>query len=155
MKTQVLKFKDMPFLFQKSIIIYGGEDGIVDWSVVPAWATANTVDWNDDENIQIWIDDYIEVYGDREFRIGEIDTEKLKERIVKNPTFCYDSFEEYYEWYNDDTDHGDSVFPIVVSEQNDEYIEDGWHRFHSYIRKGMKKIPFVEYLTENAKRSYV
>lgn len=131
----------MPFEFQRSIVIYGGEDGIVDWTDI------ETVDWFDKEKVQVWIDDYAKVYADREFRIGTISIEDVKDRVIQRSGFAaqFDSFDDYHERYYDGTDHGDSVFPIVVSDC-EEYIEDGWHRFHSYVEKGLKKIPFVEYV---------
>jgi len=148
MKSQILKFKDMPFEYQRSIVIYGGEDGIVDWTDI------EPIDKFIDEQIRIWIEDYKKVYADREFRIGIIRIEEVIEKIMPRVTADtgYETFEEYHKWVYDGTDHGDSVYPIVTSETIyfdglKEYIEDGWHRFHSYVHKGMKKIPFVEYLS--------
>ena len=145
METQKLKFKDMPFDFQRSIVINNGENNNVDWSVIPSFVEANRALWGDKDSVQIWIDDYAKVYGNTEFRIGEIDTEELKAKIMRSQCSSFESFDDYHEWYGDDTDHGDSVFPIVLSDC-DECIEDGWHRFHSYIRKGLKVIPYVEYM---------
>ena len=63
----------------------------------------------------------------------------------------FDSFQEYHEWYGDNTDHGDSIFPIIIEPDCGEYIVDGWHRFHSYVRKGIDKIPYVEYISQRIK----
>lgn len=155
MESQVLKFKDMPFNYQRAIVVYGGEDGIVDWTVIPEWAESLIIDWLDEEKVQIWIDDYSKVYADRKFKIGMISVEKVKEEVM---ACCveYDTFEEYHKWYHDrtkeyhkwyrdGTDHGDSIFPIVLADTG-EFIEDGWHRFHSYVDKGLETIPFVEYM---------
>ncbi len=153
MKSQILKFKDMPFEFQRVIVIYHGEDDSVDWTDIKAWGESNAVDWFDTENVQIWIDDFIKVYADKEFRIGTISIEDVIEKIMPKVISDkqFDNFKEYHEWYYDYTDHGDSVFPIVVSQVEYfdgivDFIEDGWHRFHSYVEKGLKKIPFVEYV---------
>ena len=147
MKSQILKFKEMPFNHQRAIVIYHDEDDSIDWTDIKSWSESNTVDWFDVEKVQIWIDDFIKVYGEMEFRIGEISIEEVIEGVMKWLCREWDTFEEYHEWYKegDHTDHGDSVFPIVLS-GCEEYIEDGWHRFHSYVDKGLKKIPFVEYL---------
>lgn len=154
MKSQILKFKDMPFEFQRSLIIYGGEDGTVDWtefdiSPIEDECTlidneSEGIDWIEDiDTVKTWIDDYSKVYADRKFRVGTISIEEVKEKVIQGNGF--DDFDEYHEWFGDNTDHGNSVFPIVTSKTK-EYIEDGWHRFHSYVRKGLKEIPFVEYI---------
>lgn len=146
MRSQILKFKEMPFDYQRAIVIYGGEDGIVNWTDI------GQIDWFNTEQVQIWIDDYIKVYADREFRLGTIRIEEVIDRIMPRVSVDtgFETFEEYHEWAYDGTDHGDSVFPIVISktlyfDKMEEFIEDGWHRFHSYVHKGIKEIPFVEY----------
>ena len=56
----------------------------------------------------------------------------------------WDSFENYHKWYGDEqTDHGDSVLPIIIDFDDEELIIDGWHRFHSYVRKGLNKVPVL------------
>ena len=139
----------MPFTYQRSIVIYHCEDDSVDWTDL------GQVDWLNKNRVQIWIDDFIKVYGDKEFRVGTISVEDVKEKIMPRVTadLSFETFDEYHEWFKEGTfpDHGDSVFPIVISENEHfdrlvEYIKDGWHRFHSYVNKGLKEIPFVEYV---------
>jgi hypothetical protein len=43
-------------------------------------------------------------------------------------------------------DHGKSVLPVILDFDNDELIEDGWHRFHGYYDKGLKKVPVVVFM---------
>lgn len=150
MKSQILKFREMPFEYQRSLALASVEDADIDWTDLGA------VDWmKDTDKVQIWIDDYAKIYGDAEYRIGIISIEEIKEKIMDRVKFDVgiDDFDEYHKWYLEggDTDHGDSVFPIVVSEDASfdgriEYIVDGWQRFHYYVDKGLKEIPFVEYL---------
>ena len=143
MRSQISKFKDMPFNFQRAIVIDNEENSDVKWTKF------NSVDWiKDKEKVQIWIEDYAKVYLHKEFRVGEISIEELKDRIMKCNCFDFDDFEEYHNWYvevGDIPDYKDSVFPVVLSDCG-ECIEDGWHRFHSYIRNKLTKIPFVEYI---------
>ena len=47
---------------------------------------------------------------------------------------------------NQTTDHGNSVLPVILSFDNEELIEDGWHRFHSYYMKGLKNVPVVVFM---------
>jgi len=148
MKSQILKFKDMPFEFQRSILLDNLEGSDTNWTDL------GQVDWvKDIDKVQIWINDFSKVYADMEFRFGIISIEDVIEKIM--PTIraenLFDNFKEYHKWVYDGTNHGESVFPIIISEFEDidglvEYIKDGWHRFHSYVNKGLKKIPFVEYI---------
>ena len=150
MKSQILKFKDMPFEFQRSVLLDNVENSDIEWTDL------GHVDWvKDTDKVQIWIDDFSNVHADTEFRFGIISIEDIIEKIMPCITVDhqFDNFKEYHEWYQagKNTDHGDSVFPIVLSEGvcfdgMSEYLIDGWHRFHSYVHKGLKKIPFVEYL---------
>jgi len=146
MKSQILKFKDLPFEFQRSIVIDNCENSDIKWTDIEECRVGEMVDWLDTEKVQIWIDDFSKVNGEQEFRFGVISIEEVKDGVMKWLCNEWDSFEEYHEWYreSDNTDHKDSVFPIVLG--CEEYIEDGWHRFHSYVKKGLKEIPFVEYL---------
>ena len=80
-------------------------------------------------------------------RMRRIDPATLIERIEKcNFMGDFESFDHYHEWYTGKglSDY-DTVFPVILSDC-DECIEDGWHRFHLYIDKGIDIIPFVEYI---------
>jgi hypothetical protein len=51
------------------------------------------------------------------------------------------TFMEYHAWYcnhNDVPNHGASVWPVILGEG---VIDDGWHRFHSYVRRGLTYVP--------------
>lgn len=133
-------FKDLPFEYKKALIIYFYEGYVADWSI-----NIDIKDiLKDDKLVNILIDDYIKA-GKRNkykcFGYGEVPINVLTKEISNR--LGYDTFQEYHEWYNDYTDHGDSIIPIILNLENDELIEDGWHRFHSYYRKGFKKIPVV------------
>ncbi len=39
--------------------------------------------------------------------------------------------------------HGDSLFPIIVDDEDEEYIVDGWHRFNFYLSKNYNTIPVI------------
>ena len=57
----------------------------------------------------------------------------------------YESFADYHESYfsvGDVPNHGDSMYPVI--EGGDwEWLLDGWHRFHSYVRYGKTEIPVL------------
>jgi len=61
------------------------------------------------------------------------------------------SFELYHKWYinNDPTDERlvfhKEMWPVILSPYDDEWLQDGWHRFHSYYAQKQKKVPILMY----------
>jgi hypothetical protein len=139
---KTVSFNELPFEYKKSLIIYFYEGDVVEWSI------NNSIDEISKNNnlINILINDYISVgrNKNKSFAYGLVPIEILTKEVAKR--IGYKTFQEYHEWYNDNTDHGDSILPIILSFDNEELIEDGWHRFHSYYRKGIKKIPVVVFM---------
>lgn len=54
-------------------------------------------------------------------------------------------FETYHLCYaeGDVPDHGESLWHCIVGGM-DEWLDDGWHRFHSYVQKGIPLIPTLQ-----------
>ncbi len=133
-------------MFKRSIIIYNEENDAVNWTKF------DSIDWIEDiGKINVWIQDYAKVYDTQKFEIGEIDIEELKCKIMENSPVDFATFEEYHEWYVNPSRYEEpdcffEVFPIIVSDKEENYIEDGWHRFHHYIDKGIKSVPFIKYI---------
>lgn len=72
---------------------------------------------------------------------GIASTNVLMELAAINEGF--NSADEYHAWYcaeGDVPDHGDSIWPVLL--HGNEVLWDGWHRFHSYYKKGIEFIPF-------------
>ena len=140
---KTVAFKDLPFEYQRSLIIYMYEGDVVDWSVD---LDRDKVAKNDDL-IKTLIKDYMSVGRNKSklFAYGLVPMKKLTKEIAER--MGYDSFEEYHKDYTSDnriTKHKkDSVWPIILDKDNDELIEDGWHRFHHYYKMGLTKVPVV------------
>lgn len=84
------------------------------------------------------------------FRLTTISIEQAKILCMeKSPDLMEDfsTFDEYHAQYrsHDDTDHGDSKYPCIVSNTEDEWLLDGWHRFHSYVAKGDSELHLLWY----------
>lgn len=96
-------------------------------------------------------EDIVEV-SDFEYRVEMVRMDEAKRRCMSFPFDAgeFDSFEEYHEWYIGChvEDHGDSVFPVIEWNQ-DEWLYDGWHRFHSYVRRGFNEIPVLTLRRKN------
>jgi hypothetical protein len=89
---------------------------------------------------------------------------------IPTPLFClqvmndhdrrndnWKSFDEYHHWYCLPRKEGRrmlvaprSRWPIILSGRNRdrETILDGWHRFHSYYRQGVRYVPALWYSDE-------
>lgn len=137
-------FEELPFEYQKSLILYMYEGPVVDWSL----DTRIDDVAKDDSLVRVLIDDYMSVgrNKNKSFAYGLVPMNVLTKEIADR--MGYDSFEEYHQEYKQGylPDHGKSVLPIILDFNNDELIEDGWHRFHSYYKKGLKNVPVVMFM---------
>lgn len=60
----------------------------------------------------------------------------------------FDSWEKYHEWYmtkNDVTTHK-RILPVTLSPYDDETLQDGWHRLHTYYHNGLKVVPAIMFV---------
>ena len=121
----VLPFYKLPYPYQKSLIIFRNE-GLTN-----------------DDDIKDLIDDELKTIKKRKvYYYGNVPIKLIEDEVTQR--LGWNNFEDYHKWYGDEeTDHGDSVLPIIIDFNDEELIIDGWHRFHSYVRKGLTKIPVL------------
>lgn len=110
-----------------------------------------------DDNYQKAVTTYSHILSEDEvnkyrFKYGKIPTQEIIKLIWKNhPEIQYEhkSFEEYHSWYinHGDTPNHSEQWAVIIGRGciSDEIIEDGWHRFHSYIKNNYNSIPFIIY----------
>ena len=143
---KTVAFEDLPFEYQRSLIIYMYEGPVVDWSLD---LDRDVVARNNDL-IKILIKDYMSVgrNKNKSFAYGLVPMKELTKEIAER--MGYDSFEDYHKDYTSDNYtpgyKKESVWPIILDMDNDELIEDGWHRFHHYYKMGLKKVPAVMFM---------
>lgn len=82
------------------------------------------------------------------YAVEVVPMSELIERVTPNMITDGWDFETWREWYgsvDDDrrVDHGDSVWPVIADDHFGTGIEDGWHRFYSYLTKGLTEVPVV------------
>ncbi len=152
-QTQLKKelFYRLPFEYKKPIVIRYfevGED--IEWlDRTMKYHKINhgnyPNDWTKDNYFLGQLSrEYNEVYGDRFFLYGIVDIEDIKNLVMSSSDMQqYSSFDNYHEWYgSSDLEDTNEIYPILMTPYED-YIEDGWHRFHRYINMGLKEIPVV------------
>jgi len=101
---------------------------------------------------------YVKKYGHIKFGVAEIPTMVLVKEICNRESEvpdAVDTIKKYRSWYKKDRkDIGDTKFskhpktnrwPCILSDFDDEVLQDGWHRFFTYAGRGDKKIPCVFY----------
>lgn len=86
-------------------------------------------------------------YKNRHFTYEIISVNEAKKRCMEYPFDAgdFNSFEEYHQWYIGGgciPNHGDSMYPVIEG-GDDEWLDDGWHRFHSYVKHHKKEIPIL------------
>ena len=145
-------FNNLPYEYKRGLMTYMVSGEPVEWEEgVPA--DPSLVNWFNEDEVNYIINQYANVYGNKKFLYGVMNVNDIIEGIRDDyQEFGFDNFNEYHKWYREDSkeDYGDSVFPIILSpderERGFEFIEDGWHRFHSYVNKGITNIPVVKFV---------
>lgn len=135
-------FKNLPFNYQRSVIIRAFEvNENIEWSITAP------INWLKDKlEIEALINDYYSTYPKREFYYGVVPINLIIDRVMLiDDISVYGSFENYHKSYGDPGIKSNEILPILVSDSEEEYIEDGWHRFHMYYDQGLKEIPIVKY----------
>jgi|TARA_R110000803_G_C11751731_1_gene292573 hypothetical protein len=146
-------FNNLPYDYKRGLMTYMVSGEPVEWEEdVPA--DPSLVNWFNEDEVNYIINQYANVYGNKKFLYGIMDVNDIIEGIRDDyEEFGFDNFNEYHKWYREENkeDYGDSVFPIIISSDEGiddrfEFIEDGWHRFHSYVDKGITNIPVVKFV---------
>lgn len=87
----------------------------------------------------------------RRYGLVNIPMERMIESIMEDEEIeeNFETFEEYHQAYTDGKPMTgyDQVWPVILSDFNDETLQDGWHRFHAYYQRGLKTVPAI--LIEN------
>lgn len=74
----------------------------------------------------------------------KIPTSVLKEDILNSfESGHFKTFEDYHNYYisTHEIKEHEKVWPVFLDTMFGCVIEDGWQRFHSYIKQGIKEIP--------------
>lgn len=95
------------------------------------------------------------IEGARQFEWQEIvvSVQSLIKRVMtdKDTAAYFGGWQAYHEWYLADDhvpDHGASRWPVIEGLAGEAAtgtatLDDGWHRFHSYVRAGDPTVPVL------------
>jgi hypothetical protein len=95
---------------------------------------------------------YLEQHGEQLFGVVDIPTAELLPRIMEGYQLAefHGDWAAYHAWYTSfgstpDHDMTKPLWPVwfAIDHRDNEALEDGWHRLHDYVRKGMQVIPGV------------
>jgi hypothetical protein len=90
-------------------------------------------------------------YGDIKFGYKIVPMKDLiNEIMTRKESDIYEdfsTFDEYHQWYTGGVTppKESTIWPVILSSNIFEVLEDGWHRFHSYYAQGLKEIPVIWY----------
>jgi hypothetical protein len=97
----------------------------------------------------------VQLYGEVLFGVALLPSERVREAIMQDLERARDfpNWEAYHAWYSSSCvlpKHGTANrWPVVLSDFEDEILQDGWHRVHSYLKRGDDTIPAVFYPREH------
>lgn len=142
---QVVDFAHLPQPYQLSIAHYMAVDG-------EAWeAPSVTHQRKGPQQLLKDLPMLIKKYGKKKFLIAELPTDVVVEEINKglaligeekypprNPRYAVGKFRERHPL--------DNRWPSIISNHEDEFLQDGWNRFGVYYHRGDTTIPLIMYL---------
>ena len=94
---------------------------------------------------------YVERYGDWDFGYVELPKDALVQVVMAGNADLVNDYDgdwfSYHAWYDGNgykhTANGEKLWPVVLSSFTGEILEDGWNRFHQYVKRNLPVIPAV------------
>jgi hypothetical protein len=170
-RGEVRKYKDLPQESQLALAHYMAIDGEA-WKLAPGLVevieqhaahlrgnkrdSRTTVAWNN--ALVGFLPFYVEQYGNFDFGyIPALPVVALIESCMKDLELEQDwpgveGWKRYHEWYMGKSCGGagpkhvvpaDKPWPVILSSFADETLQDGWTRFHQYVKKRLETCPAV------------
>jgi len=95
-------------------------------------------------------EEFLKHISNYSFLVAEIPTDICTEAVMnRDGGELHGDFYEYNgpaeTWINA-VDHGNSRWPCILSNFDDELLQDGWHRFYGYIKAGHSTIKVLAFI---------
>ena len=119
---QILAFRDLPVTHQLAIAHYMSID-------CGSWQCFY-------EGDKASLCEYVREYGGQLFGVIDLPSQRVTQSVMADPELAtsYSSWEQYAAWYcaaGDVPEHDpEHRWPVILSQDNEETLRDGWHRFH-------------------------
>lgn len=144
---RLLAFRELSSEYQLAIAHYmtiDGEAWECHFSEAIAQAQSPVAALRDALNI------YAHEYGDTRWGVLELPADTLKAAIMADIELKsdFDSWNAYAAWYCKGAVPNHPVsdrWPVILSSNDEETLQDGWHRCHCYLRRGDLSVPAVFY----------
>lgn len=162
-RGRIYRFRDLPRPAQFAIIHYMSVDGEA-WVHPTDLPGSPQVDWWEADHkwrsrdrrvlapVEVYgalLDKYVARYGDTEWGYAEIPMVDLATSVMQDQDIAdWGEFDHYRDWYARQgvpRHPATNRWPVILSSKGDqeETLQDGWHRFHSYYRSGAQVVPAV------------
>lgn len=161
-RYQIVAFRDLPVPYQLALVRYMAIDG-------EAWDDLMGLSYGVSETaikkaMLRMLPQYVMDYGDCKFGVAVLPVAEVQQSVMASPEIQaeFGSWEAYHTWYagsNSVPEHPDTErWPVILSSYDDETLQDGSHRLHSYVQAGHSDIPAVFYperrhLSANVKKA--
>jgi hypothetical protein len=150
-------FRDLPPQHRKALIWYMAVDGTA-WKSLGKISSTHRLSPDRVAASRVidraTLASYTSRYGKTMFRVASIPSGVLKAAAhmdIGREGFL-GSYEDHHRWYIRVNLGGRSRphstrrrWPCIMSNVRDELFQDGWHRWHTYIDQGARKIPVVAF----------
>ncbi len=140
---KVMPFQSLPLPAQLAAAHYMAIDGEA-WEVPP--------DFDRKKDFKSLLPWFRGKYGTKKFGYVEIPTEVLTAEVMKDDEEVgrFKDFDEYHRWYiglpGGIPNHPKKDrWPVILSSFEEETLQDGWHRLHTYYHQGAEMIPALYY----------
>ena len=147
-KGKIYPFSKLPLTAQLSIAHYMGVDGAA-WMQKDDFGVFDNGSRYIIEGLISNMDKIVAHYGTMEIGYVILSAESLKEfwkNCESDSSKHFDNFDAFHKWYQSVGNHiKNPTWPVILSDFDDEILQDGWHRFHAYIEIGATEIPAVWY----------
>ncbi len=143
---RIRPFRELPIPYQLAMTYYMAIDGEA-WNLTCDYTEARL----DKEVLRRELINVRKRYGDTLFGTALISTKRLVQAVFQDEYLgqAYPDWKAYQAGFTRNCSiprHPRTQrWPVILSSFEDETLQDGWHRFNSYVRDGHKRIPAIFY----------
>ena len=149
---RILPFSALELPYQLSVAHYMAVDGEAWADILPVWRVRLTPAEVRAE-LTRWMPEFVAQVGQSLFGVALLESQAVRDAVMQDAELSRDfqCWDDYHAWYNTGSvpDHPTTDrWPVILSDHNDETLQDGWHRLHCYLRRQDETIPVVFYPRE-------